>query len=221
MQPTNVGTGRAIPIVFAASEIPLAARIVAVCDAYDAIITDRCYSPARTPHAAREELAREAGHQFDPEVVAAFLEELDRTDPTRQTPTRPTGTRGPRTTTQSSPRRSSVTYESYSSSEAEPRGPGTGPRRPQPSTAFAGPSGTTSRRARRGTGARRLDRAQSLSPTAASGFHQLTAAELADAFGAIASVVLPPRVRLSQRRPTARGGWSGVSTVVDGPEDDC
>ena len=80
MQPTNVGTGRAIPIVCADTEIPLAARIVAVCDAYDAIVTDRCYSPARTPEAAREELAREAGHQFDPEVVAALLEELARAD---------------------------------------------------------------------------------------------------------------------------------------------
>ena len=62
------------------NEIPLAARIIAVCDAYDAIITNRCYRPARTPEAAREELRRESGHQFDPAVVAAFLEELDSSD---------------------------------------------------------------------------------------------------------------------------------------------
>ena len=73
--------GQGYPDHLRGSEIPLAARIVAVCDAHDAIITDRCYNPARTPQAAREELAREAGHQFDPDVVAAFLEELDRTDP--------------------------------------------------------------------------------------------------------------------------------------------
>jgi hypothetical protein len=56
--------------------IPLAARIIAVCDAYDAIISERCYRPARTPELARAELEREAGGQFDPTVVAAFIEEL-------------------------------------------------------------------------------------------------------------------------------------------------
>ncbi len=60
--------------------IPLAARIIAVCDAYDAIVTSRCYRPARTPDAAREELARESGHQFDPEVVTALLAVLQRSD---------------------------------------------------------------------------------------------------------------------------------------------
>ncbi len=72
--------GQGYPDRLRGPEIPLAARIVAVCDAYDAIVTDRCYSPARTPQAAREELAREAGHQFDPDVVGAFLAELDRAD---------------------------------------------------------------------------------------------------------------------------------------------
>ncbi len=62
------------------SEIPLAARIIAVCDAYDAIITDRCYRPARTPEAACEELKAESTRQFDPAVVTAFLEELDCSD---------------------------------------------------------------------------------------------------------------------------------------------
>jgi diguanylate cyclase (GGDEF)-like protein len=57
--------------------IPLAARIISVCDAYEAIVTDRCYRPARSPADARAELQREAGHQFDPSVVAAFLDELD------------------------------------------------------------------------------------------------------------------------------------------------
>jgi HD-GYP domain-containing protein (c-di-GMP phosphodiesterase class II) len=44
--------------------------------AFEAITTDRCYRAARTPQIAREELLREAGHQFDP-VVEAFLQELD------------------------------------------------------------------------------------------------------------------------------------------------
>jgi diguanylate cyclase (GGDEF)-like protein len=59
-------------------QIPLAARIVAVCDAFDAMITDRCYRPARSREFAREELRRESGRQFDPVVVTAFLAELDR-----------------------------------------------------------------------------------------------------------------------------------------------
>ena len=62
------------------TEIPLAARIIAVCDAYDAIITHRSYRPAQTPEAARQELKREAGHQFDPAVITTFLAELDRSD---------------------------------------------------------------------------------------------------------------------------------------------
>ncbi len=47
-------------------QIPLAARIVAVCDAYEAITDDRCYREARPSDVAREELIREAGGQFDP-----------------------------------------------------------------------------------------------------------------------------------------------------------
>jgi HD-GYP domain-containing protein (c-di-GMP phosphodiesterase class II) len=73
--------GRGYPDRLAGEAIPLAARIVAVCDAYDAMTTDRCYRSAQRPDAAREELRREAGHQFDPNVVRAFLEELDHPQP--------------------------------------------------------------------------------------------------------------------------------------------
>jgi diguanylate cyclase (GGDEF)-like protein len=69
--------GRGYPDRLRGEEIPLGARIVAVCDAYEAITDDRCYRPARTPEFAREELLREAGHQFDPVVVEAFLHELE------------------------------------------------------------------------------------------------------------------------------------------------
>jgi HD-GYP domain-containing protein (c-di-GMP phosphodiesterase class II) len=48
---------------------------VAVCDAFDAIISDRPYATARTPQQAVAELQRGAGTQFDP-VVDAFLEVL-------------------------------------------------------------------------------------------------------------------------------------------------
>ncbi len=53
--------------------IPLAARIVAVCDAFDAITSDRPYAPARTRAQAIDELRAQAGTQFDPTVVEAFL----------------------------------------------------------------------------------------------------------------------------------------------------
>jgi diguanylate cyclase (GGDEF)-like protein len=54
-------------------DIPLGARIVAVCDTYDAIVSDRAYRRGRTPAEALAELARCAGSQFDPRIVTAFL----------------------------------------------------------------------------------------------------------------------------------------------------
>jgi diguanylate cyclase (GGDEF)-like protein len=52
--------------------IPLGARIVAVCDAFDAIISDRPYRLARTEEEALAELRRCSGSQFDPSVVESF-----------------------------------------------------------------------------------------------------------------------------------------------------
>jgi HD-GYP domain-containing protein (c-di-GMP phosphodiesterase class II) len=57
-------------------QIPLAARIIAACDTYDAIITDRPYRPARSGAEARDELQRVAGSQLDPAVVAALIDAL-------------------------------------------------------------------------------------------------------------------------------------------------
>jgi HD-GYP domain-containing protein (c-di-GMP phosphodiesterase class II) len=54
-------------------EIPLGARIFAVADALDAITSDRPYRPAAPFAAARAEIERESGRQFDPRVVQAFL----------------------------------------------------------------------------------------------------------------------------------------------------
>jgi HD-GYP domain-containing protein (c-di-GMP phosphodiesterase class II) len=53
--------------------IPLIARIVCCCDAYDAMTNDRPYRPAFTPEAALEEIRVNSGTQFDPKVVAALL----------------------------------------------------------------------------------------------------------------------------------------------------
>jgi diguanylate cyclase (GGDEF)-like protein len=54
------------------SEIPLGARIVAVADAYHAMVHDRPYSTAMTHDEALHELRRHAGTQFDPKVVEVF-----------------------------------------------------------------------------------------------------------------------------------------------------
>jgi diguanylate cyclase (GGDEF)-like protein len=65
------GTG--YPDRLAGEDIPLGARIIAVCDAYEAMTADRPYRKALSEHAAREQLSANAGTQFDPAVVAAFL----------------------------------------------------------------------------------------------------------------------------------------------------
>jgi putative nucleotidyltransferase with HDIG domain len=65
--------GAGYPNGLGGDEIPLAARIFAVADTYDAIISDRPYRPARPHAAAVAELARVAGSQLDPRLVDAFL----------------------------------------------------------------------------------------------------------------------------------------------------
>src|SRR5580704_3743622 len=70
--------GGGYPDGLAGEKIPLAARIIAACDTYDAIVTDRPYRPARTSAQAREELRQVAGSQLDPAVVAAVQDELGR-----------------------------------------------------------------------------------------------------------------------------------------------
>jgi len=58
-------------------QIPLPARIVAVCDAFDAMTGDRPYRTALSPAEALRELQECAGSQFDPRVVAALVELLE------------------------------------------------------------------------------------------------------------------------------------------------
>jgi response regulator RpfG family c-di-GMP phosphodiesterase len=64
--------GHGYPDSLAAEEIPVGARIFAVADALDAMTSDRPYRRARSWEVAAEEIVREAGHQFDPDVVDAF-----------------------------------------------------------------------------------------------------------------------------------------------------
>ena len=65
--------GLGYPSGLTGSEISLEARILAVADAYEAMIADRCYRPGVPEDEARAELLRHAGTQFDPKVVEAFL----------------------------------------------------------------------------------------------------------------------------------------------------
>jgi two-component system cell cycle response regulator len=66
--------GRGYPDGLAGDDIPLGARIVAVCDAFDAMVSDRPYRAGMPAAEALGELSRCAGSQFDPAVVAAFAE---------------------------------------------------------------------------------------------------------------------------------------------------
>ena len=65
--------GAGYPHGKAGRDISLAGRIVAVADVFDVITSSRSYKQASTIVAARQELTRCAGTQFDPEVVRAFL----------------------------------------------------------------------------------------------------------------------------------------------------
>ena len=64
--------GGGYPDRLAGDAIPLGARIVAVCDSFDAMTTDRAYRAAMAVEDAVAELERCAGSQFDPRVVSAF-----------------------------------------------------------------------------------------------------------------------------------------------------
>lgn len=65
------GTG--YPRRIRGSDIPLAARIIALVDAYDAMTSSRCYKPARSHEMAVGVVQAESGKHFDPLVVRAFL----------------------------------------------------------------------------------------------------------------------------------------------------
>ena len=66
--------GHGYPFGLRANEIPLGARIVAIADAYDAMIHDRPYKRAVSHDQAIAELRRHAGTQFDPELVELFCD---------------------------------------------------------------------------------------------------------------------------------------------------
>lgn len=77
--------GKGYPDGIAGEDVPLAARIVSVADAFSAITTTRPYRTAQTTEVAMEELRSCAGTQFDPDVVEALAAVMAR--PAAKTPT--------------------------------------------------------------------------------------------------------------------------------------
>jgi HD-GYP domain-containing protein (c-di-GMP phosphodiesterase class II) len=73
--------GSGYPRGLSGAQIPVEARVLAVADAYSALVSDRAYRRARSHDEACEELARCAGTQFDEAVVAAFLTASQRRNP--------------------------------------------------------------------------------------------------------------------------------------------
>jgi putative two-component system response regulator len=69
--------GAGYPAGLAGDAIPLEGRIVAVVDVYDALTSDRVYRPAYARERALSLMREQRGAQFDPEVLDAFLSEVD------------------------------------------------------------------------------------------------------------------------------------------------
>ena len=68
--------GRGYPAGLAGSAIPIGARILGVCDAYEAMTSSRPYRPALPLEETLERLRRGSGTQFDPEILAVFFQLL-------------------------------------------------------------------------------------------------------------------------------------------------
>ena len=68
--------GSGYPDRLGQDDIPLAARVIAVCDAFDAMTSTRAYRPPLTVAEAIAELERCSGQQFDPKLVAVFTAAL-------------------------------------------------------------------------------------------------------------------------------------------------
>ena len=73
--------GEGYPDGLSGKEIPLAARIIAVADAFDAMTSHRAFRQAMSVREALSEMGKASGTQFDPPVVAALIAETDRLGP--------------------------------------------------------------------------------------------------------------------------------------------
>ena len=77
--------GGGYPAGLAGTDIPLEGRICAICDVYDALISERPYKRAWTREEALAEIRRDSGTHFDPNLAEAFLAiATDTADPLAQ-----------------------------------------------------------------------------------------------------------------------------------------
>ncbi|MCX5694444.1 MAG: PAS domain S-box protein [Candidatus Omnitrophica bacterium] len=70
--------GKGYPSGIRGEDIPLGARVIAIADVYQALISDRPYHKAFTKSAAIEIIKKSSGTQFDPRIVSAFLKVVDK-----------------------------------------------------------------------------------------------------------------------------------------------
>jgi response regulator RpfG family c-di-GMP phosphodiesterase len=73
--------GEGYPMNLAGKSIPIAARIITIADAYDAMITDRKYRHAVAVNDALQEIENRTGTQFDPDLVPPFLDIIRQHNP--------------------------------------------------------------------------------------------------------------------------------------------
>ena len=66
--------GKGYPTGISGTDIPLSARVMAVADVFDALVSERVYKPAYPIEKAIDIIKNDAGTHFDPEVVEAFLQ---------------------------------------------------------------------------------------------------------------------------------------------------
>jgi putative nucleotidyltransferase with HDIG domain len=69
--------GKGYPFGLKGEEIPICARIIAVVDAYDGMVSDRAYRKSISHEAAKEEIKKAVSTQFDGVIVDAFLNVID------------------------------------------------------------------------------------------------------------------------------------------------
>ncbi len=70
--------GRGYPYGLSGEDIPLSARIMAVADVFDALVSERCYKKAFSFDEAMDIIKKDAGSHFDPKVAEAFLQSRER-----------------------------------------------------------------------------------------------------------------------------------------------
>ena len=69
--------GKGYPNGLKGEEIPIESRILSIVDAYDSMKSDRTYKDKMSPKEAAEELKKNMGTQFDPELVKIFVDRVE------------------------------------------------------------------------------------------------------------------------------------------------